>query len=156
MLRKHQGEADQITDRIIAGEPINTIYSHVTPGGGFRLELTPGGITPLSSAMTGKREMKFGIKELHNSDIPEKTPSEKEADLLGLIDDHIRTFSFQNRYNPKRINAEVFNHFEGKARRLMTIKELEFCLNYVRYAYPLSYVRGTGHLRVPTKAVRKG
>jgi len=117
--------------------------------GGFRLEASPGGIIPLSSAMTGKREMIFGVTGIP---VTEKTASEREKELLDLIDDHIRMFAGQNSYSPKRINAEVFNHFEGKPRRLMTIKELEKCLSHVRSAYPLSFVRGTGHPRVPTKA----
>ena len=78
------------------------------------------------------------------------TNSEMEADLLAKIESHIRTYSFQNRYNPKKINGEVFASF-GKARRDMTIKELGECLEYVQRNYPLSYRRGTGK-RVPTKA----
>lgn len=112
--------------------------------GGFRLEPAPGGIIPLSSALTGKREMMLGPKE------EIKTSSEIEADLLEKIEDHIRTYSYQNRFNPKRINGEVYQHF-GKPRREMTIKELEACLTHVRQTYPLSFVRGTGR-RVSTKA----
>ena len=117
--------------------------------GGFRLEPAPGGIIPLSSALTGKRSMIMG--KLSANDIPEKTASETEADLLGQIENHIRLYSFNNRYNPKRINSEIFQHF-GKGRRNMTIPELEKCLNHVVQKYPLAYVRGTGNSRVPTKA----
>lgn len=113
---------------------------------GFRLEPAPGGIIPLSSALTGKREMLLGKKEE-----PEKTASEQEAELLDKIEDHIRSYSYQNRFNPKKINGEIYNHFGGKPRRQMTIKELEKCLEHVRQTYPLSFVRGTGR-RVPTKA----
>lgn len=118
--------------------------------GGFRLEPAPAGIMPLSSAMTGKREMLLNGK-LPTHDIPEKTSSEIEKDLLDQIEDHIRSYSFQNRFNPKRINGEIYNHFGGKPRRQMTIIELEKCLTHVRKTYPLSFVRGSGH-RVAAKA----
>ncbi|MCE5211871.1 MAG: DEAD/DEAH box helicase family protein [Deltaproteobacteria bacterium] len=117
--------------------------------GGFRLEPSPGGITPLSSALTGKREMILGQRELPFT--PGKTSSEIETELLEQIEDHIRSYSFQNRFNPKRINGEIFNHFGGKPRRQMTIPELEKCLAHVRETYPLSFVRGSGH-RVAAKA----
>jgi len=117
--------------------------------GGFHLEPSPGGITPLSSALTGKREMVLGQRELPSA--PGKTSSEIETELLEQIEDHIRSYSFQNRFNPKRINGEIFNHFGGKPRRQMTIPELEKCLAHVRETYPLSFVRGSGH-RVAAKA----
>lgn len=119
-------------------------------GGGFRLEPAPSGITPLFSTLTGKKEILLG----GNSpalNIPEMTSSEMETDLLGKIESHIRQFAYQNRYSPKRINSEVFQHF-GKKRRQMTIPELERCLKHVQQTYPLSYVRGTGHARVSSKA----
>jgi superfamily II DNA or RNA helicase len=115
--------------------------------GGFRLELAPGGIKPLSSAMTGKREMLLGQKE-----VPEKTSSEIEKDLLGQIENHIRLYAFNNRMNPKRLNSEVYQSM-GKKRREMTIPELEKCLAHILQIYPLSFVRGTGKSRVSTKAV---
>ncbi|MDD5061961.1 MAG: helicase-related protein [Candidatus Marinimicrobia bacterium] len=115
-------------------------------GGGFRLEPSPGGITPLSSAMTGKRQMMLGAKEE-----PIKTVSEREDELLESINSHIRTYAFNNRYNPKKLNIEIFNYF-GKPRQQMTVKELEDCYNHVKSVYPLSRIRGTGHKRVPTKA----
>jgi superfamily II DNA or RNA helicase len=114
--------------------------------GGFRLEPAPGGIIPLSSAMTGKREMLLGKKEE-----PEKTSSEIEKELLDKIDDHIRSYAYRNRYNPKTLNYEVFQAM-GKARRQMTIPELEKCFTHVQSTYPMAVIRGTGR-RVPTKAV---
>jgi hypothetical protein len=116
--------------------------------GGFRLEPAPGGIIPLSSAMTGKREMIMGKLSAH--DIPEKTASEIESELLEAIDGHIQRYAYANRFNPKTINGQVYVYF-GKPRRLMTIPELEICLKHVQQTYPLSFVRGTGH-RVSTKA----
>jgi hypothetical protein len=80
------------------------------------------------------------------------TPSEIEAELLEHIECHIRLYSFNNRYNPKQLNAEVYSAF-GKPRREMTIAELERCLLHVRTAYPLGRVRGTGIPRVPSRAV---
>jgi superfamily II DNA or RNA helicase len=120
--------------------------------GGFHLEPSPGGITPLSSALTGKREMVLGQRELPPT--PGKTSSEIESELLERIEDHIRSYSFQNRFNPKRINGEIFNHFGGKPRRQMTIVELEKCLTHVRETYPLSFLRGSGHVPVSRKVER--
>jgi hypothetical protein len=40
----------------------------------------------------------------------------------------------------------------GKPRREMAIGELRECLSHIRQRYPLSFVRGTGKQRVPTKA----
>ena len=117
-------------------------------GGGFRLEPAPGGITPLSSALTGHKTIPMTAPVMS-----EKTASETEKELLGQIEDHIRLYAFNNRFNPKRLNAEIFGHFQ-KPRRQMTIPELNRCLNHVRSTYPLSFVRGTGHPRVPTKATR--
>lgn len=112
--------------------------------GGFRLEPAPGGIIPLSSALTGKREMLLGK-------VPEKTASEQEAELRERIDDHIKAYCRQNRFKHQTINYEVLIAM-GKRRQDMTIKELENCLILVRSKYPLSFIRGTGR-RVATKAV---
>jgi hypothetical protein len=112
--------------------------------GGFRLEPAPGGIIPLSSALTGKREMLLGK-------VPEKTASEQEAELRERIDDHIKAYCRQNRFKHQTINYEVLIAM-GKRRQDMTIKELENCLILVRSKYPLSFIRGTGR-RVPTIAV---
>lgn len=120
--------------------------------GEFSLQASPGGIIPLSSKLTDQREIVLG-GGLADSDeeMPLLTSTEREADILGQIEDHIRRYSFQNRYNPKKINAEVFDYF-GKRRREMTLSELQACLAYVRSAYPMSFIRGTGHRRVSTKA----
>lgn len=112
-------------------------------GGGFRLETAPGGITPLSSSLTGKREMVMGLT-------PEKTASEQEAELREEIDRHVGRFAYTNRYMKQKLNTDIFKYF-GKKRAEMTITELERCLQHVRATYPLSFVRGTGR-RVSTKA----
>ncbi len=112
-------------------------------GGGFCLTPAPGGIIPLSSALTGKREMLLG-------QVPEKTASEQEEELRGKIDDHIKAYCRQNRFKHQTINYEVLIAM-GKRRQDMTIKELENCLTHVRAKYPLSFIRGAGR-RVPTKA----
>jgi len=125
-------------------------------GDGFFLQPSPGGITALSSGLTGKREVVLGngAKNIPQN-IPYENaelllPSEIEADLLGQIESHIRIYAFKNRFNPKQINGEVYEHFY-KARRDMTIEELKKCLAHVQAQYPLSRIRGTGR-RVPTKA----
>jgi superfamily II DNA or RNA helicase len=108
----------------------------------------PGGITPLSSTLIGAQ-----VDPLFPNFVEEKTSSEIEAEIRAQIESHIRTFSFQNRHNPKKINAEVYAFFAGKKRENMTIPELENCLSYIKTAYPLNFIRGTGRPRVSTKAV---
>lgn len=115
-------------------------------GGGFRLEPAPGGIKPLSSALTGKREMLLAT----GIPVPEKTASEQEAELRDKIDDHIKAYARQNRFKPQTLNYEVLLAMRKK-RQDMTIKELENCLAHVRAKYPLSFIRGTGR-RVSSKA----
>jgi superfamily II DNA or RNA helicase len=115
-------------------------------GGGFFLTPAPGGITPLSSALTGKCEMLLAT----GIPVPEKTASEQEAELRDRIDNHIKRYAHQNRFKPQTLNYEVLL-FMRKKRQDMTIKELENCLAHVRAKYPLSFIRGTGH-RCSTKA----
>lgn len=103
------------------------------------------GITPLSSQLTGRQEIAIAANPAEI-----KTQSEIEADLLGQIEKHIRQYSFQNRYTPKRINWELMMQF-GKGRRDMTVGELQGVLAFCKSQFPLSRVRGTGR-RVSTKA----
>ncbi len=140
---KSQIEAEQIP--FIESQRQNTrpISGAKAEDGGFRLEPAPGGIIPLSSALTGKREMLLGK-------VPEKTASEQEAELRERIDDHIKAYCRQNRFKHQTINYEVLIAM-GKRRQDMTIKELENCLVLVRSKYPLSFYRGTGR-RVSSKA----
>jgi len=125
-------------------------------GGGQQAELfpgeakAPGNIIPLSSQATGSREIFLGDKT-GGCLFEGLTVSETEGSLLSEIESHIRQFSFQNRYNPKRINGELFQAM-GKPRREMTVPELERCLSHVRSQYPLWQVRGTGIPRVAIKA----
>jgi superfamily II DNA or RNA helicase len=114
-------------------------------------EKAPGNITPLSSQATGSREIFLGAGYEGSTLFEEQTASELEAGLLSQIESHIRQFAFQNRFNPKRINGELFTAM-GKPRREMTVPELERCLAHVRAQYPLWPVRGTGIPRVATKA----
>jgi len=116
--------------------------------GGLLGPQAPGGITPLSSQMTGKREF---LLNGNGNTSPELTSSEIEADLLDQIDDHLKAFSFDNRYDIKKLNSQVYDFF-GKPRRQMTIGELRNCLAHVKSVYPRNQIRGTGHKRVPTKA----
>ena len=140
---KSQIEAEQIP--FIEAQRTSLPSSGATEdGGGFCLTPAPGGIIPLSSALTGKREMLLGKA-------PEKTASEQEAELREKIDDHIKAYCRQNRFKHQTINYEVLLAMR-KRRQDMTIKELENCLVLVRSKYPLSFIRGTGR-RVPTKAV---
>jgi superfamily II DNA or RNA helicase len=117
---------------------------------GFTLQPSPGGIVPLSSGLTGVNQYIVGNGGLCD-DTPELTISEQEEDTLNQIEAHIRRYSFNNRFNPKRLNSETFTFF-GKSRRDMPLKELKSCLEWVRGTYPINYIRGTGRARVPTKA----
>lgn len=136
-------EAEQLPVMQQRNTPRQAEGAKAEDGGGFRLEPAPGGIKPLSSALTGKREMLLGK-------VPEKTASEQEEELRDKIDNHIKRYAAQNRFKPQTLNYEVLLSM-GKKRQDMTIKELENCLAHVRAKYPLSYIRGTGR-RVPTKA----
>ncbi len=152
-------EADQLTPALAAG---GTGAERFGPGEG---DGTGGGpsITPLESRMIGQSGIEdlplfggFSDKISHN--MPENvqnltTASEAEAELLAAIDSHVRKYAFQNRYNPKRLNGELCEHF-GKPRREMTIKELRDCAAYCRQVWPLTHIRGTGNMRVPIKAHR--
>ena len=113
----------------------------------FRMRVTPGGITPISSQMTGAREL-----PIDHEVSPEETMtiSEREALILEKIESHVRTWAFNNRYSPKKLNAEI-RAWAGKPRSEMTLRELEACLEHVRRTYPIERVRGTGR-RAPTKA----
>lgn len=124
-------------------------------------------IQPLASNLNGQREVFLGADYAAPALVPE-TPSEIEASLHDQIESHVRQFSFINRYNPKRLNAEIKRHFNNKARAAMTSDELEAVLAYVKRTYPLkngttgftmspsgSYAKPRGGgVRVKTKAVK--
>jgi len=114
-------------------------------GGETDLFGNPIGITPLSSMVLGRKEVPIC------NTAPELTSSEIEADLLDQIDDHLKGFAFDNRYDIRKLNSQVFDFF-GKPRRQMTIGELRNCLAHVKSVYPRNQIRGTGHKRVPSKA----
>lgn len=139
-------EAEQLPVMQQRSTPRQAEGAKAGDGGGFRLEPAPGGIIPLSSALTGKREILLAT----GNPVTEKTASEKEAELRDRIDAHIKRYAHQNRFKPQTLNYEVLMSM-GKRRQDMTIKELEDCLAHVRAKYPLSFIRGTGR-RVPTKA----
>lgn len=130
----------------------------VNPDGaydGLGVPQAPGGIKPLSSRLTGCDELPLfgGYAPAPEGPVPEiRTHRERETDLLQQIETHIRRYCFNNRINPKRLNSEVYQRFDGKPRRQMTIRELEKVLAWVRERYPIGYIRGTGRPRVPTKA----
>lgn len=144
---KAQIDAEQIPFLRVVGDGLGSVEN-----GKLVLEIQeqkpPGGIVPLSSMLTGSQAE--GL--FPGFEVPIKTNSEIESDLRSQIERHIRTFSFQNRHNPKKINGEIYAYFYKK-RENMTIPELESCLTYIRSTYPLSFIRGTGRQRVPTKAV---
>jgi len=120
---------------------------------GFGLT-SPGGIKPLSSSLTGQREITLtGSKTVMGIPITGQiqTNSEIEEDLLKTIDSHIKRWAHRNCFSPKTLNADVFNHFH-KARREMTLPELEACLAYVKRTYPMHKIPGTGQQRTSVRA----
>ena len=121
------------------------------------------GINPLEGEITGTREVSLGESIPDGAmDEPVQTVKEQEENLLHSIEVHVRKFSFDNRYKPQRISAEIKAYF-GKSRRHMTLDELRSCLRWVRKNYPIngnspefipdgvSRTRGSRQ-RVPTKA----
>jgi len=138
-----------------------------TPIGGVdKGEENPYGIIPIGSRLTDQREYGMGNgydvapSGYDYAQEPPKTQSEIEEELRGKIEKHLRKFAFDNYYKPQRINKEVRDAFEGKARADMTVPELRKVLSYIRNVYPLGKAepdpakkrRGSGR-RVPTKAV---
>ena len=108
-------------------------------------------IQPLSSTMDGHREVFLG--ERAPALRAPQTPSEIEAALRHRIEQHVRLYSYNNRYQNGQINTEIKMHF-GKARDEMTGDELEKTLVWTQKAYPIERIgRGSGHRRVPTNAM---
>jgi len=110
---------------------------------------SPGGIKPLSSALTGNREVLLVGDRFSDQTM---TVSEQERNIRKEIEEHVNRWAYQNRYKPQRLNAEIARHF-GKGRGGMTLTELEACLAHVKMKYPMGHIRGTGRPRVSTKAV---
>ncbi|MCK5385945.1 MAG: hypothetical protein KAJ39_02085 [Gammaproteobacteria bacterium] len=94
------------------------------------------GITPIGSSMTGGREITLGADPKMQETSPQ-TPSEIEAFLRNQIESHVRQFSFINRHNPKRLNAEI-KQFSEKPRSIMTAPELSATLEHIKKIYPLN------------------
>lgn len=108
-------------------------------------------IQPLSSVMSGRREVFLG--ERPPMPHTPQTPSEIETALRHRIEQHVRLYSYNNRYHNGEINAEVKTHF-GKARAEMTGDELDNTLAWVQKTYPIEIMgRGSGRQRVPAKAI---
>lgn len=153
-------EADQTAPALVTGSKKNGAPAEILDGG-FDLEggvpRTPGGITPLSSRLTGYDELPLfgGGGPIAPQPLPAqvaeiKTNRERETELRAAIDNHISKYAYQNRYSPKKFNAELYGQFGPRAQ--MTISQLEDVLAHVRAHYPLTYIRGTGIRRVSTKA----
>lgn len=97
------------------------------------------GIVPLASSIIGNREAHLGSidRPAPSQPLLEKTPSELEGELREMIEKHVRTYAFMQRYRNYRINAEI-KRAMGKPRDQMGLRELRQCLDYVRQAYPIS------------------
>lgn len=114
----------------------------------------PGGITPLSSRLLNGQNGQSDFFREDPAPVPAfvavETPHDQEAGLLDKINSHVLQYARQNRFNPKTLNGEIFQHF-NKKRRNMTVPELETCFLWVKARYPLNQIRGTGR-RVDGKA----
>jgi superfamily II DNA or RNA helicase len=112
-------------------------------------------IKPLESSLTGKRNLTLaqdGDEKilLTPSTAEIKTPEEIESGLRKQIENQVRVYCFKNRYDNRKINAEIQAYFQ-RPRADMTIAELGKCLAYVQRNYSTARIRGTGRPRVPTK-----
>lgn len=114
--------------------------------------MAPGGITPLSSRMTGNREHRFGPAPSLAPVLSIQTEREKEEALRKQIDRHVKAYARNNRYKPLKINSELKDYF-GKAREEMTRPELERVLAHLGLYYKLDGRRGYSK-PVPARAVR--
>lgn len=146
------------------GAPDQTGLPGALTGSG---DSNPYGITPIGSKLTGQREYRMGGDDspapIYQGPWPQeevKTQSEIERDLRDQIESWLRKFAFTNYYRMQRINREVKDAFEGKARADMTVPELQKVLSHVRNYYPMEKTapdpwhkrRGSGR-RVPAKAM---
>jgi len=123
-------------------------------------------IEALEGSATGKREVDLGS---HITSVSTPGPAqyiqtikEQEKEIRKQIESHIRQYAYKNRYDVKRLNAEIKSTF-GNKRSNMSLSELKHTILYVKQNYPLtishdddykgkSKPRGTGR-RVPTKAI---
>lgn len=111
-------------------------------------------IQPLSSMMSGHREVFLGGRDTSVPPVIPQAPSENEATIRRGIEQHVRLYSFNNRYHNGQINLEIKKHF-GKPRAAMTGDELSETFEWIKTEYPLACLgRGSGQQRVSTKAVR--
>ena len=144
----------------------DTDDSDIPQGGGIGPEQKNCyGITPIGSRLTDQREINLGGYGPgdygYDHDAPcAQTQSEIEKELRDQIESWLRKFAFTNYYRMQRINREVKDAFEGKARADMTVPELQNVLAHVRNYYPMEKTapdpwhkrRGSGR-RVPAKAM---
>lgn len=103
-----------------------------------------GEITPISSKLTGKDSFMMGledseIKSEPVNNIPVMTVKERETELRKVIHKHVNKYCFDNRYRQERINHELKLKF-GKARKLMTLTELQRLMKYLMKNYPVENI----------------
>ncbi len=110
---------------------------------------SPGGIVPISSAMTRHEKIEMGTNYPLFENI--ETPSETEARLRDQIETHVRLYSFKNRFKVQEINRRIMSYFDYQPRDEMDLGTLGKVLDYCLLKLPLNQARGTGY-RVPIKA----
>jgi superfamily II DNA or RNA helicase len=106
----------------------------------FPIEQTPFGIRPLSSSMTGQKQV---VLAANSSRDLEKTASEIESELKQEIENHIRSYAQVYGVSPHKINGEILQTF-GKARSRMTIGELRRVASHIESRYPMAWLRKSG------------
>jgi len=100
-------------------------------------------ITPISSKTTDSERFLLGLDDSSLAGSPDgldavlmMTVKEQERALRTKVSKHINKFSFDNRYEPQRINREIKEKFT-KARKLMDSSELKRLMAYVKKNYPV-------------------
>lgn len=101
-----------------------------------------GEITPISGSLTGKDSFMMGldgdtsVKAEPVNNIPVMTVKEQELLIRKTIHSHVNKYCFDNRYRQERINHELKLKF-GKARKLMTLPELNILMKWLIKNYPV-------------------
>lgn len=143
LFKEIVGKIEQEQGCIVAGQKgameggSDSRQTELFPG-----DTSPGGITPLSSHVTGNREVFLGAGQAtfnYGSDdtTDPRTQREQETELREQINNHVKAFCRTYNVKIQHLNYEIKNVF-GKGRDQMTVDELEKLTRWVnqKYAVP--------------------
>lgn len=147
LFKEIVGKIEQEQGCIVAGQKgameggSDSRQTELFPG-----DTSPGGITPLSSHVTGNREVFLGAGQAtfnYGSDdtTDPRTQREQETELREQINNHVKAFCRTYNVKIQHLNYEIKNVF-GKGRDQMTVDELEKLTRWVNQKYALPR-RGT-------------